>query len=63
MTYTRSNDLNRLMMQVMMTKKVTGDSIGSVMFRKRCRILAPSMFAASYNSLEIPCKPARNNSI
>src|SRR5437660_1475934 len=40
-------------------KKIVGVSIGSVMWRKRAQLPAPSTLAASYSSSETPCSPAR----
>ena len=41
------------------TKKVVGVSIGTVMYHSFCHPFAPSMLAASYKELEMPCKAAK----
>ena len=44
-------------------KKITEESIGSVTWRKRCRLFAPSICAASYKWVGMPWRPARKMTI
>ena len=38
------------MIEITRLKKIVGEIIGTVTFQNRCQRLAPSMWAASYNS-------------
>src|SRR5262245_65746207 len=47
------------MVEVMTTNMMTGRSAGTVTYRNRCQVLAPSIRAASYRSFGIACIAAR----
>ncbi len=55
---TMSNTLRTLISIVMKTTESTGASIGTVMRRKTCHSVAPSVRAASSTSREIAASPA-----
>ena len=55
---TMSNTLRTLISIVMKTTERTGASIGTVMRRKTCHSVAPSVRAASSTSREIAARPA-----
>ena len=44
-------------------KKIVGVIIGSVTWRRRAQLPAPSTLAASYSSSDTPCSPARKMTI
>src|SRR5262249_61222504 len=47
------------MIEKVVTMKMTGKSEGSVTYRKRPQVLAPSMVADSCSSMGMVCRPAR----
>src|SRR5574341_2124523 len=58
MTYGSVKSWKLPIMAMMLTNTVVGASMGSVILLNCCQKFAPSIRAASYNSLEMFCKPA-----
>src|SRR5579859_7508735 len=58
-----SNVWNATMQASTELKNSVGEIIGKVTWRKRLMVLAPSIEAASYSSLGMPCRPARKMTI
>lgn len=58
-TQTRSKSWTEKMTDRNTLIRMVGASSGSVMWRNRCQVPAPSMRAASCSSAGMPCRPAR----